>query len=76
MKSIQKRKSKKGGTYRYIPASKFCAHCEELLKGHPKCKDCNILLHERNLKYFGSGGKQHTEAGVDGKCVGCANRRK
>lgn len=73
---MQKRKSKKKRTYDYVPASKFCAHCGELLKGHPKCKDCNILLHERNLKYFGSGGKQHTEFGAGGKCAGCSDRKK
>jgi hypothetical protein len=62
----QKSKSKQ-----YIPASKNCAYCEEPITGHPRCKVCKILLHERKFEYMSGAGKQFTEIGSFGRCLDC-----
>lgn len=66
-----RKKGSKTKKYKYVPASKFCAHCRELILGHPRCKMCGILLHERNIAYMGGGGKQFTEKGSFGRCLDC-----
>ena len=72
----KKIKGAKPKGYKYVFASKFCEHCGDPIAKHPRCIRCHILLHERNMKYMGDGGIQHTEIGSFGRCLACTLEEK
>lgn len=51
-----------------------CRWCWALIKGHPICARCSLLIHDAGV-YVGEGGYDPTGSDDGVVCLGCASRK-